>query len=42
MVKKWRARATHQLIDNAEITIRIEPATVNAIKLVHTPHIASN
>jgi hypothetical protein len=39
LVKKWRARAAHQLIENAEMTIRIEPFTVHEIAMgrVHPP-----
>jgi hypothetical protein len=31
LVKKWRAKAAHQLITSAEVTIRIEPPAVPAL-----------
>jgi hypothetical protein len=33
LVKKWRAKAAHQLINSAEVTIRIEPPPVTALAM---------
>jgi hypothetical protein len=33
LVKKWRARAAHQLINSAEATIRIEPPHAPALAI---------